>query len=75
MANMVKVSALVPDELRQRAKLKALRERVFLSSVIRDFLEEWAGDVEEVQTPAERGRGEPLPAGSLDDEDVSGHRV
>lgn len=41
MAELVKVTALVPEGLRRKARIKALSEGVSLSSVLRDFLEKW----------------------------------
>ena len=42
MAELVKVTALVPEGLRRKARIKALSEGISLSSVLRNFLEEWA---------------------------------
>jgi hypothetical protein len=41
MAELVKVTALVPEDLRRKARIKALGEGVSLSSVLREFLEKW----------------------------------
>jgi hypothetical protein len=43
MAELVKVTALVSEDLRRKARIKALGEGMSLSSVLRNFLEEWAG--------------------------------
>ena len=47
MAELVKVTALVPEDLRRRARFKALREGVSLSSVLRDFLRKWVMEAQE----------------------------
>jgi hypothetical protein len=43
MTELVKVTALVSEDLRRKARIKALGEGMSLSSVLRNFLEEWAG--------------------------------
>lgn len=50
MAELVKVTALVPEDLRRKARIKALNTGVSLSSVLREFLEKWAtGDRERTE--------------------------
>jgi len=44
MAEWVKVTALVSEDVRRRARMKALSEGVSLSSVLREFLERWVSE-------------------------------
>lgn len=49
-----KLTLVIPDDLRRKARVKAITQGTSLSAVVREFLEEWVKD----DPPVEEEKGQ-----------------